>query len=99
MDKVHIDVLSGEDIDSIIAVEFLELKMKSVLMGIIEREGLIGCPTVKSSYPLFKRLLHSNFIFLPLGYLRFDSLQQMMHPQRKVIYCSVKKERQHTPEA
>ena len=52
IDMAHFDVLSGEDIDPVIAGELLELKENKALMANIERNGLIGWLSVGSLYSL-----------------------------------------------
>ena len=64
MDMAHFDVLSEEDIDTIIAGELLELKGDKILMTSIEKNGLIGWLKVGSSYPLlFEKVVPYLFGF------------------------------------
>ena len=54
----HFEVLSEEDMDSVIAGELLELKKNKALMENNERNGLIGWLSVGSLYPfLFEKVV------------------------------------------
>ena len=62
---LHVDVFSEQNIDSIIAVELLELKENKILMRRIETKGLIEWMKVKFSYPsLFEKIVPLFLSFL-----------------------------------
>ena len=87
MDIVNFDVLTEQDIDLIIAVELLKLKDNKILMGRIEKEGLIGWLKVRySNRSLFEKSV-PFLVFSPSGWFRRNFLQQMIYSQRNVIYC------------
>ena len=69
MDVVHFNVFSQPDIDSIIAVELLELKESNASIGRIESKRLVGLVEVKSLHHLLFQKVAPYLLGFPITWL------------------------------
>ena len=85
IDMAHFDVLSEEDIDTIIAVELFELKENKALMEKIEKNGLVGWLSVGVFYPLLFEKVVPFLLGFPTTWLieaRFSSINDLLTKKR-----------------